>query len=59
MFSVPISQTNLENRYQKGWETAQKAAGILQEKDQIEKTEIKLRNPEFKIRNSVGPWVKP
>jgi predicted nucleotidyltransferase len=37
MLSVPISQTTLENRYQKGWETAQQAARILREKYQIEK----------------------
>lgn len=37
MLSVPISQKTLENRYQKGWETAQQAARILREKYQIEK----------------------
>ncbi|MDB9419863.1 nucleotidyltransferase family protein [Microcystis aeruginosa] len=37
MVSVPISRTTLENRYRKGWETAQQAARILREKYQIEK----------------------
>jgi predicted nucleotidyltransferase len=37
MVAVSISQTTLENRYQKGWETARKAARILREKYQIEK----------------------
>jgi len=51
MLSVLISQ--------KSWETTQQAARILRGKYQIGKTEIKLRKPEFKIGNSVGPWVKP
>ncbi|MGV2387485.1 MAG UNVERIFIED_CONTAM: nucleotidyltransferase domain-containing protein [Microcystis novacekii LVE1205-3] len=37
MVSVPISRTTLENRYRKGWETAQQTARILREKYQIEK----------------------
>ena len=35
MVSVPISRTTLENRYRKGWETAQQAARILREKYQM------------------------
>jgi len=45
MVSVPISRTDLENRYRTGWETAQQAARIPQEKYQLNVGWVEASNP--------------